>query len=185
MTSRSISKGRAALAVVAVSSLALLAACGDDPKPAGGAATDSGSGSDNKTIAFSPIGLQIPAMKQLSEGVTGYAKEKGYEVQVQDPKLDPQKQITDLQTVIESGKVAGAWAIMIAPPTAASLVQSALDKGVPLILNGTPEDYGLDGLEPGVSFSTIDYEAQGEAMGDRARQLHQREARRQGRGPLR
>ncbi len=46
------------------------------------------------------------------------------------------------------------------------MVQSALEKGVPLILNGTPEDYGLDGLEPGVSFSTIDYEAQGKAMGE-------------------
>ncbi len=164
--SRTSSKGRAALAVVAVSSFALLAACGGDTKPAAGSDdTGSGSGSDNKTIAFSPIGLQVPAMKQLSEGVTGYGKSKGYEVLVQDPKLDPQKQITDLQTVIESGKVAGAWAIMIAPPTAASLVQSALDKGVPLILNGTPEDYGLEGLEPGVSFSTIDYQAQGEAMG--------------------
>ena len=28
------------------------------------------------------------------------------------------------------------------------LVQTALDKGVPMILNGTPEDYGLDGLSP-------------------------------------
>ena len=91
MTSRSISKGRAALAVVAVSSLALLAACGDDPEPASGAGTDSGSGSENKTIAFSPIGLQIPAMKQLSEGVTAYGKEKGYEVLIQDPKLDPRR----------------------------------------------------------------------------------------------
>ena len=106
MKSRFTTKGRTALAVLAVSSLALLAACGDDPKPASGT-DDSGSGSgssDNKTIAFSPIGLQIPAMKQLSEGLSGYAKEKGYEVQIQDPKLDPQKQITDLQTVIESGR---------------------------------------------------------------------------------
>ena len=103
MKSRITTKSRTALAVSAVSSLALLAACGDDPKPASGT-DDSGSGSgssDNKTIAFSPIGLQIPAMKQLSEGLSGYAKEKGYEVQIQDPKLDPQKQITDLQTVIE------------------------------------------------------------------------------------
>jgi ABC-type sugar transport system substrate-binding protein len=34
-----------------------------------------------------------------------------------------------------------------------------------MILNGTPQDYGLDGLQPGVSFSTIDYQAQGEAAG--------------------
>jgi ABC-type sugar transport system substrate-binding protein len=169
-----LNAGRAALAVVAASSMLLLAACGDDPEPAAGsdsssdASSDSSSdsGADNKTIVFSPIGLQIPAMKQLSEGVQGYGKDKGYEVIVQDPKLDPQKQITDLQAVIESGKAAGAWAIMIAPPTAAPLVQSALAKGVPLVLNGTPADYGLDGLEPGVSFSTIDYVAQGKAMGE-------------------
>jgi ABC-type sugar transport system substrate-binding protein len=102
-------------------------------------------------------------MKQLSEGVTGYGKSKGVKVTIQDPKLDPQKQVTDLQTAIESGSVDGAWAIMLAPPAAASLVQSALAKGVPMILNGTPEDYGLKGLEPGVSFSTIDYQAQGTA----------------------
>ena len=165
--SRSISKGRAALAVVAVSSLALLAACGDDPQPAAG--SDSGSGSEstaNKTIVFSPLGLQIPAMKQLSEGVQHYGTEKGYEVIVQDPKLDPQKQVTDLQSVIETGKAAGVWSIAIAPPSMTALVQTALDKGVPMILNGTPEDYGLEGLEPGVSFSTIDYEAQGTAAGE-------------------
>ena len=56
-------------------------------------------------------------MKGLSEGVTHYGESKGYEVLVQDPKLDPQKQVTDLQSVIESGRVAGAWAISIAPPS--------------------------------------------------------------------
>ena len=105
-------------------------------------------------------------MKQLSEGVQGYGESKGYDVIVQDPKLDPQKQVTDLQTVIESGKAAGVWSIAIAPPAMTALVQTALDKDVPIILNGTPEDYGLDGLEPGVSFSTIDYEAEGQAAGE-------------------
>ena len=37
---------------------------------------------------------------------------------------------------------------------------------MPLILNGVPEDYGLDGLQPGLSFSTIDYVAQGKAIGE-------------------
>ena len=115
---------------------------------------------------FSPLGLQIPAMKQLSEGVKAYGAEKGYEVTIQDPKLDAQKQVTDLQTSIESGSVAGAWTIAIAPPAMSALVQVARDKKVPMILNGTPEDYGLDGLVPGVSFSTIDYAAQGKASGE-------------------
>ena len=160
---------RMAFAAVAVGSLFSLAACGGGTSSADSGSDDAGSGdsgSAGKTIAFSPIGLAIPAMKGLSEGVTGYGKSKGYDVIVQDPNMDPQKQVTDLTSVIESGRVDGAWAIMIAPPAAASLVQTALEKKVPLILNGTPADYGLDGLEPGVSFSTIDYVAQGTAMGE-------------------
>ena len=160
---------RMAFAAIAVGSLFSFAACGGDTSSADSGSGDAGSGdsgSAGKTIAFSPIGLAIPAMKGLSEGVTGYGKSKGYEVLVQDPNMDPQKQVTDLTSVIESGRVDGAWAIMIAPPAAAALVQTALEKKVPLILNGTPADYGLDGLEPGVSFSTIDYVAQGTAMGE-------------------
>jgi ABC-type sugar transport system substrate-binding protein len=162
---------RIALAAIAAGSLTFLAACGGGTSAADGGSGDSsggsgGSGGDSKTIVFSPIGLQVPAMKQLSEGVTGYGQSKGVKVTIQDPKLDPQKQVSDLQTAIESGSVDGAWAIMIAPPTAAQVVQDALDKGVPLILNGTPADYGLKGLEPGVSFSTIDYAAQGKAIGE-------------------
>jgi ribose transport system substrate-binding protein len=160
---------RAAIAAVAVGSLFSLAACGSDPKPAAGSdpsSTGSSSDGGTKTIVFSPLGLQIPAMRQLSEGVQGYGSSKGYDIVVQDPKLDPTKQVTDLQAVIESGKAAGAWAISIAPPSMTALVQVALDKGVPLILNGTPEDYGQSGLVPGLSFSTIDYEAQGTAAGE-------------------
>ena len=164
---------RIALAAIAVGSLTFLAACGGDTSAADGGDAGSGdstesaaAGGDGGTIAFSPIALSIPAMKGLSEGVTHYGEEQGYKVIVQDPNLDPQKQVTDLTSVVESGAVDGAWAIMIAPPAAAPLVQTALAKHVPLILNGTPADYGLDGLEPGISFSTIDYEAQGTAMGE-------------------
>ncbi|WP_167880530.1 sugar ABC transporter substrate-binding protein [Nocardioides guangzhouensis] len=163
MTSLSLSTGKVLLAGLAASSLLTLAACGGDTQPAAGA-TDSDSGS--RTIVFSPLGLQIPAMKQLSEGVTAYGTEKGYKVTVQDPKLDPQKQVTDLQSVIESGAADGAWAIAVAPASMKALVQTALDKGVPMVLNGVPQDYGLDGLVPGVSFSTIDYKAQGQAAGE-------------------
>ena len=87
-------------------------------------------------------------MKGLSEGVQAIGKSKGYEVIVQDPKLDPQKQVTDLQSVVETGKAGGVWAIAIAPRRWHALVKTAQEKGVPLILNGTPEDYGLDGLSP-------------------------------------
>jgi ABC-type sugar transport system substrate-binding protein len=74
--------------------------------------------------------------------------------------------VTDLKSVIETGAASGAWVIAVQPPALTDLVQTALDEDVPLILNGVPADYGLDGLEPGVSFSTIDYEAVGTAMGE-------------------
>jgi len=160
---------RVALAGLAVGSLTLLAACGGDVQPAEGSTgsdTTPAASGEKKTIVFSPLGLQIPAMKQLSEGVQGYGQSKGYDVIVQDPKMDPQKQVTDLQTVIESGKAAGVWSIALAPAAMTALVQTALDKDVPIILNGTPEDYGLDRLEPGVSFSTIDYYAEGRSAGE-------------------
>jgi ribose transport system substrate-binding protein len=158
-------RSRSALAVLAVSGLLTLAACGSDgTQPAAG--SDSGSGSDSsKTLVFSPLALKIPAMKQLSEGIQGYGKAQGYDVVVQDPNLDPQKQVTDLQTAIETGKADAAWAIMVAPEAAANLVKVAQEKGVPLIVNGTPEAYGLSGMVPGITFSTIDYEAEGEAAG--------------------
>jgi ribose transport system substrate-binding protein len=168
MTSRShtLGKGRrTALAALAVGSLVVLAACGSDPKPAAGSSdTDSGS-DETKTLVFSPLALKIPAMQQLSEGVKHYAEEQGYEVVVQDPNLDPQKQVTDLQTAIESGKADAVWAIMVAPDAAKALLPAAQAKGVPMVVNGTPEAYGMSGMQPGISFATIDYAAQGEAAG--------------------
>jgi ribose transport system substrate-binding protein len=166
MTSRSTTK--AALAVAAAGSLLLLSACGGDTQPAAGSdsGSGSGSGSTNKTIVFSPLGLQIPAMQQLSEGVKGYAGSKGYTVQVQDPSLDPHKQATDLDSVISSGKAGGAWVIAVDPSALASVVQTAIDKKVAMLLNGTPEDYGLSGMQPGITFDKIDYDAIGKAMGE-------------------
>jgi ABC-type sugar transport system substrate-binding protein len=165
MTSRSISKGQATIAALAVGSIGLLAACGGSTQPAAGADSDSGSGSSTKTLVFSPLALKIPAMKQLSEGIQQYGKSQGYSVVVQDPNLDPQKQVTDLQTAIETGKADAVWAIMVAPEAAASLLKTAQQKGVPMVVNGTPEAYGYDGMQPGISFATIDYAAEGKAAG--------------------
>jgi ribose transport system substrate-binding protein len=166
MNSRSTTK--VALAAAAAGSLLLLSACGGDTKPAAGSDSGSGSGSggDNKNVVFSPIGLQIPAMQQLSEGVKGYGSSKGYTVTVQDPSLDPQKQATDLTSVISSGSVGGAWVISVAPQAIGPVVKTALDKGVAMLLNGVPEDYGLSGMQQGITFDRIDYDALGKAMGE-------------------
>ncbi|GAA4113133.1 hypothetical protein GCM10022215_10090 [Nocardioides fonticola] len=167
MTSLLFRVRRPVLAGIAAGSLALLAACGGSTESASGddpsGSADSGA---TKTIAFSPLGLQIPAMAGLAEGVKGYSQGKGFDVLVQDPNQDPQKQATDLQSVIESGRVAGAYTIAISPDALRSVVAEALDRKVPLVLSGTPDQYGLDGLQPGLSFDTIDYAALGKAVGE-------------------
>ena len=166
MTTRSMPKrrGAAALTALAAAGLVTLSACGGSTQPAAGG-TASGSDSSTKTLVFSPLALKIPAMKQLSEGIQGYGKSQGYSVVVQDPNLDPQKQVTDLQTAISSGKADAVWAIMVAPEAASSLIKVAQEKGVPMVVNGTPEAYGLSGMQPGISFATIDYKAEGQAAG--------------------
>jgi len=157
---------RTTVAVAATAGcLTLLAACGST-QPADGSSGDSGSKAENKTIVFSPLGLQIPAMQGLSKGVQGMGKAAGYTVIVQDPKLNPQKQVTDLKSVVETGKAGGVWALAVQPSSMADLVKTAQEKKVPMILNGTPEEFGLDGLAPGLSFSRIDYIAQGQAIGE-------------------
>src|SRR6476659_7026573 len=90
---------RVALAAIAAGGLTTLAACGGGTSAADGSGSGSsdgsGSGSTSKTIVFSPIGLQVPAMKQLSEGVTGYGKSKGVKVTIQDPRLTRRNKATN------------------------------------------------------------------------------------------
>jgi ABC-type sugar transport system substrate-binding protein len=155
---------RITLAALAAGSLALAACSSGGTQPATGTGGDTAANA--KTIVFSPLALKIPAMKGLSEGVKGYGASKGYTILVQDPNLDPQKQLTDLKTVIESGKAGGAWVIAVQPAALSDLVKTAQEKKVPLVLNGVPEDYGLSGLQAGLTFAKIDYAAQGKAIGE-------------------
>ena len=74
--------------------------------------------------------------------------------------------MTQLDSVISTGKADGVWAIMVSPDTASGLLKTAQEKGIPMLVNGVPEAYGLTGMVPGVTFDTIDYVAQGTAMGE-------------------
>lgn len=161
-----VTSGVALLAATTV----LLAACGSS----GGASpttSTSPTGSSAattlpKTLVFSPIGLQVPAMKGLSEGVTGYAGSQGWKVIVQDPSLDPQKQVQQVTQVLESGVAGALWIIAIAPASMSGVLKTAQSKGVPVLINGVPADYGMSGAQPGISFDTIDYAAGGTALGE-------------------
>ena len=142
----------------------LLAACGTS-EPA--ASSGSGSGGNlPKTLVFSPLSLQPPALKGLATGVQGYAKSKGWQVTVQDPNFDPSKQAQDLSEVINSGRAGAAWVIAVAPQAAGPILKGAQDKGVPILINGKPEEFGYSGAQPGITFDYIDYAEGGKALGE-------------------
>ena len=108
---------RSALAAIAAGSLALLAACGGDTQPqtrdAGGDAPSASRTTATRPSRSRPLGAEDPGHEGPLRGRhRTTARSKGYEVLVQDPNLDPQKQVTDLPERRSSpGRVAGAWAI--------------------------------------------------------------------------
>jgi ABC-type sugar transport system substrate-binding protein len=148
---------------------AALAACSgvesNGAAPAGGAGTTAAGSSLPKTLVFSPLSLQPPALKGLSVGVQGYGKSKGWKVQVQDPNFDPTKQAQSLNAVIGSGVAGALWVIAVNPGALSATVRQAQAKGIPTLLNGVPADYGFTDLQPGITFDVIDYKAYGTAMG--------------------
>lgn len=119
----------------------------------------------DKTMAFSPLSLDIPAMQGLSGALNHFADDAGIGYMVLDPKFDATTQAQQLAQVIETGRVNGAWAITIGAPALRNVVQRAIENGIPMVLSGRPADYGFDDAQPGIAFSDIDYEAYGSAIG--------------------
>jgi ABC-type sugar transport system substrate-binding protein len=156
---------RTTLAVaLATAPLLLTTACGSSSD----AASTSGAakGALPKTLVFSPLSLAPPALKGLSEGVKGYASSKGWQVIVQDPNFDATKQNQQLNEVISSGRAGAGWIIANSPKTLGPLIKTAQSKGVPILVNGKPDEYGFSGPQPGITFDYIDYTAGGKALGD-------------------
>jgi ABC-type sugar transport system substrate-binding protein len=155
-----------ALSGLAVGALALaLAGCGTSGTDSSGASA-SGSKKLEKTIVFSPLTLKAPALKGLADALNGYATSQGWKVIVQDPNFDPTKQNQGISEVLDSGRAGAAWVIAVAPKSMGGTIKSAQAKGVPILVNGRPQEYGYNGAQPGVSFSYIDYTAGGKALGD-------------------
>jgi ABC-type sugar transport system substrate-binding protein len=153
------------LAVAAVAGLLLTACTTSD----GGTNTASSNGPSAaalpKTLVFSPLSLAPPALKGLSEGVKAYAGTKGWEVIVQDPNFDPAKQTQQLNEVLSSGRAGAAWVIAVAPNSMGDTLKAAQSKGIPILVNGKPDEYGFSGPQPGITFDYIDYAAGGTALG--------------------
>jgi ABC-type sugar transport system substrate-binding protein len=160
--------GRAASGLAALGAVTLLlAAC--STSSGGGSASAGSTGTAKtlpKTLVFSPLSLAPPALKGLSVGVKQYAGSKGWTVITQDPNFDPNKQEQDLATVIDSGRAGAAWVIANAPQSMGPTIKEAQAKGVPILVNGQPSEYGYSGAQPGVTFDYIDYTAAGKALGD-------------------
>jgi ABC-type sugar transport system substrate-binding protein len=160
---------RATIATAAVAAGLLLAACSSSSSgtTASGEGTAGGGSSANlpKTLVFSPLALAIPAMKQLSTGVEGYAGSKGWKVQVQDPNNDANQQATELNTVVNNGVAGALWIIAVQPSSMTQTLKTAQAKGIPALTNGVPSDYGFSGLQPGITFDVIDYKKYGTILG--------------------
>jgi ABC-type sugar transport system substrate-binding protein len=160
---------RALSALALGSAVLMLAACSssDGTAATGNPAASGGAKSTlPKTLVFSPLSLKPPALKGLSEGLKGYGGAQGWQVIVQDPNFDPTKQVQSLNDVISSGRAGAAWVIAVAPPSMAQLIKTAQSKGVPMLVNGKPEEYGFSGAQPGLTFDYVDYTAGGAALGD-------------------
>jgi ABC-type sugar transport system substrate-binding protein len=144
----------------------LLAACGSSGTSGSNPASTAGGKSLPKTLVFSPLSLAPPALKGLSEGVKGYAGSKGWTVLVQDPNFDATKQTQQLNEVLSAGRAGAAWVIAVAPSSMKQIIKLAQSKGVPILVNGRPDEYGYSGPQPGITFDYIDYTAGGKALGE-------------------
>jgi ABC-type sugar transport system substrate-binding protein len=54
----------------------------------------------------------------------------------------------------------------VAPPSLLPIIETAQSKGIPLLVNGRPDEYGFTGPQPGVTFDYVDYAAGGKALGE-------------------
>ena len=160
---------RATSGVALLAAAALLAACSSSGGATPSTSTPpSGSAPAStlpKTLVFSPLSLAPAALKGLAEGVKGYGSSQGWKVIVQDPNFDAAKQVQQLTEVIDSGVAGAVWTLANSPSSMGSIITSAQAKGVPILVNGQPSEWGFDGPQVGVTFDYIDYGLAGTNMG--------------------
>lgn len=129
------------------------------------AMTPPAAAAEGAPVAFSPISLSIPALQQVAMGFKAIETKFGNAPFVLDPNFNATKQATQLTQVISTGKAKGAWVISVKPAAIGPVAKLAQAKGVPMVLNGVPADYGFKGPQKGLAFARIDYNKQGAAVG--------------------
>lgn len=156
---------RRTIAALAAGGLLLLSACSSGDAGEAGDTGTSASG-QSRAVVFSPPSMSIPIMQDIADQLERLAAEQGYELLLVDPDNDALTQATELQTLVESGRVDGVIATAIQPSSLANVVETAQANGIAMVLNGTPSAYGLSGLVPGISFNAVSYENQGTILGE-------------------
>jgi ABC-type sugar transport system substrate-binding protein len=54
----------------------------------------------------------------------------------------------------------------VAPQSMGGTLKESQAKGIPILVNGKPAEYGYTGAQPGITFDYIDYTQGGKALGD-------------------
>lgn len=148
-----------------IASGVLLAGCAD-AQPAPGQTDTTSDSAAALRIGFSPLNLSAPALTGLADGLQAVAGERGHEVLVADPNNDPATQAQQVTSWIENGQVDAVWVMALNPAALVPVLEKAQEQSVVVLALGTPADYGLDGAQPGITFSTVDYEGYGSSLGD-------------------
>ncbi len=161
-------KNSTRLAAVAMSGAAMLfvlAGCSSS-EPSSTSSSDDGSAAGaTGTVAYSPTSVQIPVLVQVGDAVKSLATDDGLGFNQIDGAFDPTTQIQQVTQAIDNGSVQSAWVVPVAGPATAPLIEHAQEKGVPILVQTTPTDVGLDGAQPGVVFQGPNFASFGEALG--------------------
>ncbi|UOZ03436.1 sugar ABC transporter substrate-binding protein [Amycolatopsis sp. WQ 127309] len=140
---------------------ALLAAAGCG----GGTTAGAGSGPAPVRVGFSPLTLDFTSLQDVANAMKATGESAGFSVQVADPKLNVQTQVTQLQQWIQLRQVDAIVVIAISPAAIKPLVAQAQAAHIALVIDTQPRNMGYEGPFEGVSFDVTDYVAYGKAVG--------------------
>lgn len=151
-----------AVAGVAIAALALTACSSGGSTP-----TPTFTGTTGPiTVGFSPMNQQAPALIGLGKGVEGMLAAQGDKFLLADPNNDAATQASQITAWITNKQIQGWWSLAVSAPSLTSVIKLAQQNGVVGVVNGVPADYSLEGMQPGISFSMIDYAKVGGNVGD-------------------
>lgn len=158
-----------AAAVLALGALVSLVSCSSSSgsSSASGARNGNSSGqSRTVTIGFSPFNQSATALVELGKNAKAYAESQGANFRIADPNNSATTQVQQTTAWIQNGQIEALWLFPNSTSAMRQVIKLAQQKGVVVVGNGGPKDYGYSGPQPGVSFSTLDYGAYGAGVAD-------------------